>query len=618
MPGEPERAALGALLLPRPAVRRDEAEAALDLGGPRRPHEPELGVGAEQQRVREDVAVDRAAARVAIQQRHRLVDERDPALEVELHHEVRRAGRGRPRGDERRVARLGQRLLAERDRLGDPAVVVADDRPQAQRVRPRRTGRRARDRRLEDRGRPRDLRQVDEQALRGELGASQPAPRGRRPASAGSRPGRGSPRRASRRAAGRSGRPRRAPRRRSRRARRPPGRGGGRGRRRTASRRRAPRAPPGARPGSRGVATPWANSGWANRTTSRSIATRSFVDRRPEVVREPGRRRLERRRASAPPREAARSIARRVAAGSSETRRAISEPEAVGHGQRVVRVGRDPAPDERAGELERVERVAARRLLDPDEHEARERPAEAEPNSRCSDARCIGPMSTRSSRSAGTRRRSPPTPSSRPPSARPAGARPADRPAAGSRRRGSRPSPRRATGRRRSRGGPGDPGSASWRSSPATATDSVRWSGDARPGVGAQERDLERVALGGGQPGERRRRRPRRGGRSARRASVPARIAPAATRGRASPRSAAASAAACQTVDFPIPASPSKTSAASPSPARARNGSTAASSGPRPTISSATAGTYTERRICGGRKPPELREPVAGCRSGRR
>ena len=49
-----------------------------------------------------------------------------------------------------------------------------------------------------------------------------------------------------------------------------------------------------------------------------------------------------------------------------------------------------------------------------------------------------------------------------------------------------------------------------------------------------------------------------------------------------------ASTAASQTVDFPMPASPSSTSAASPPAARSRNAATAPSSLPRTTISSAT------------------------------
>ena len=66
------------------------------------------------------------------------------------------------------LARLGQRLLAEPHRVGGLAVVVADDRPEAQRLGSGRPGWRRGDRRLEDRVGLDDLRDVDEEALGGE------------------------------------------------------------------------------------------------------------------------------------------------------------------------------------------------------------------------------------------------------------------------------------------------------------------------------------------------------------------------------------------------------------------------------------------------------------------
>ena len=77
----------------------------------RRPHEPELAGRAEQQRVRERVAVDgpapRPPARAASPPRRR----GRPALEVALHHEIRRGVRGPWRGaaDRRRPRRAPAR-----------------------------------------------------------------------------------------------------------------------------------------------------------------------------------------------------------------------------------------------------------------------------------------------------------------------------------------------------------------------------------------------------------------------------------------------------------------------------------------------------------------------------
>ena len=376
MPGEAEGGALGAFLLPRPAVRRDETEPPFDVGGPRRPHEPELGVRAEQQRVREGVAIDRAAARVAIQQRHGLVDERDPALEIALHHEVPEPAEDDPAEMSVRVARLRQPLLAERDRLRNPAVVVADDRPQAERVRPRRAGRPCGDRRREDAVGLEILRQVDEQALRGELGESQPGLGvvvRRQPARVLVE-ARGGERRAAQ-----------------------PGVPGGVGERRGDGRvgavDRLGEVPGagvrGRRRGGQGlVRRPQLGRARERRDAlgEQRVAEPDGVavdrhevvlDRRAKVVREPRRRRLERRQRRL--RRRGREEHRPARSGRQQREAARDQrAQAVGHGQRVVRVGRDPAPDERAAHLERVERVPARRLLDADEDEARERPAQAE------------------------------------------------------------------------------------------------------------------------------------------------------------------------------------------------------------------------------------------------
>ena len=66
------------------------------------------------------------------------------------------------------ITDLRQRLLAQADRVGGLAVVVAEDRAQAQRERPRRTLWRGGDRAVEDRVGLDDLRDVDEEALRRE------------------------------------------------------------------------------------------------------------------------------------------------------------------------------------------------------------------------------------------------------------------------------------------------------------------------------------------------------------------------------------------------------------------------------------------------------------------
>ena len=135
--------------------------------------ETQLGVGPQQEHVRKQVRVDRVTAR--LEQDGRLLDESEPALQVELHDEERDATEDpRPEFDAlwvRSGARLLERLLAQRDRLGDASVVVADERADAQRLCPRRPGRRVPDRGLEDAVGLDHLGQVDEQALGCEPGA---------------------------------------------------------------------------------------------------------------------------------------------------------------------------------------------------------------------------------------------------------------------------------------------------------------------------------------------------------------------------------------------------------------------------------------------------------------
>ena len=138
-----------------------------------RSDETHLGVGPQQEHVRQQVGVDRVTE--WLEQDRRLVDEIEPALQVELHDQERDAtedpgpefdvvGSGRRR-------HLLERLIAQRDRLRDASVVVADERADAQRLGPRRPGRYVTDRRLEDAVGLDHLGQVDEQALGSEPGA---------------------------------------------------------------------------------------------------------------------------------------------------------------------------------------------------------------------------------------------------------------------------------------------------------------------------------------------------------------------------------------------------------------------------------------------------------------
>ena len=174
---------------------------------------------------------------------------------------------------------------------------------------------------------------------------------------------------------------------------------------------------------------------------------------------------------------AASSSAARVAGGSAAIRASTRPPSVSGIGRRPSRTSEvHGRVGERAGDLERVERVAGRRLLDPDEHEARERSAEPGQEQLVQRGQRQRPeLQAIPSvwRDAGEQLAS----SGRRRSRGPRGAdRSAGRRAAGWRTRGSRRRRRRATGHRRSRGSAGPP-LASWRRRVAVATESVRWSG---------------------------------------------------------------------------------------------------------------------------------------------
>ena len=298
----------------------------------------------------------------------------DAALEVELHHEVAEPPE-HPRPEPGVVAGFVERLLAQLDRLGHAPVVVADDRAQAERVGARGAGRGPIDRRLEDPVGLEVLGHVDEQALGGEAGSIE---RGHRIVHG---------RQAARllvEARGVEGR-----------AAQPGVLGGlGEGRRdglvRAVRRLREVAGPrvlrlrrPGQRP--RGpLEASAAGARLVHRLREQRVrepddvavdGDQVVVDRRPQVRLDPG---LARSSVSivGSAAAAARSIAPRVGSGSRETRPSISEPRLSGIGSVPWASSGMPVPDQRPAELERVQRVAARRLLDPHEHEPRKRPPE--------------------------------------------------------------------------------------------------------------------------------------------------------------------------------------------------------------------------------------------------
>ncbi len=335
-------------------------------------------------------------------------------------------------------------------------MVVADDRAQAERVGAGRAGRSTIDRGLEDPVGLEVLGQVDEQALGGEAGAIERCVRvvdGRQAARLLVERGRVEGRAAQPGVLGGLGegccdglvR-----------TRRPPARDGGRAR--PADGVAAARASCAARSsaGDARLVTACANSGWVNRTAPSSMATRWSSIAGWRSAANPGARPFQRvhrrlRGGGGEEHRPARRLGQQRDAGSRS-----ASPRLSGIGQRLVRSS--TAVSSRISgpaELERVQRVAARRLLDPDAARAAETTDRAGPGT--ADAAPQG-ASARERRAPagppGARPGARPMPASRRPSAPSRACRWAGRRAAGARRRGSLRSSRRATGRRRSRSGP--------------------------------------------------------------------------------------------------------------------------------------------------------------------
>ena len=125
------------------------------------------------------------------------------------------------------------------------------------------------------------------------------------------------------------------------------------------------------------------------------------------------------------------------------------------------------------------------------------------------------------------------------------------------------------------------------RSTPATATDSVRWSGRLPDGSIRRRATSRAWRCGSGRPAR------TSASTSENRSVRPPRVRPCSERAgpvvrTVNPAVRAWRTAASQMVVLPMPASPSSTSPDSPLRARSTNRSTAASSVPRPTISSGT------------------------------
>ena len=168
---DPERVTVRTLVLPGPSAQCDQAKPTLDVVVTSGSDQTQVGVGPQEEHVRKQVRVDHVTAR--LEQDGRLLDESEPALQVELHDEERDATED-PRPQLGVVdARLVERLLTQHDRLGHASVVVADEGADAQRLCPRRPGRCVPDRPLQDAVGLDHLGQVDEQALGGEPSATE-------------------------------------------------------------------------------------------------------------------------------------------------------------------------------------------------------------------------------------------------------------------------------------------------------------------------------------------------------------------------------------------------------------------------------------------------------------
>ena len=362
-------------------------------------------------------------------------------------------------------------LLPESDGIGGLAVVVADQGSQAEGLGALRTGRRAGDRRLEDPVGLDVIRDVDEEGLGGEPRAAHRVIRVRL------RRQRRRPlvqrRRIERRTAVADRRRGRLERRRD--VRIAPSVAPARWRARTSSEvavrasaawarwSAAPSAP---------ASTAWPRSGCVNRTRAAVHRGDPCFEGGPSASGASGSARLSPSIVGSAA-TAASSRAERVASGSAARRASRRLAERVRDRHAPVRRKLGPIVAEGAGDLECVERVAGRGLLDPDECQSRERAPEPRQEQLVQRGERQRPElesipsvwrhAARAARSCGRRARRGP----------PGGGRSAGRRAVGRRRQGSRRSHRRATGRRRSRRSAGRPRS-SCRRRVAVATESVR------------------------------------------------------------------------------------------------------------------------------------------------
>ena len=120
--------------------------------------------------------------------------------------------------------------------------------------------------------------------------------------------------------------------------------------------------------------TAWARSGWLKRIAWRSTATMPAASAGSSARGASGsaRRRVSIVGSAA---TAASSSAARVAGGRAPIRASTRAPSVSGIGRRSPGRHDRPGSGEVAGDLEGVEGIATRRLLDPDQHQPRERPA---------------------------------------------------------------------------------------------------------------------------------------------------------------------------------------------------------------------------------------------------